>query len=267
MEIIGIDPAPGKKSAVYVPRIGFAEFSPSELGEFLTTCHGGDVLLCWDAPLTGTRDPDGPISDEKGDHTKRAIERWLSRAYPKMPDGISVQGYAGCQHWTITRRLLGLPRVGIYDSTEIPFRLAAEPLAPPTAKAWVVEVHPALAMWLWLKGPPTGEERRTWRYKGAARGAQKAVQNVDPADLFEALEKRLGSMAPQLADAFVVARNGLEKKDPLTPDRLDAFVAWLLGHLWLNPLAIADETARVHLYGDKRTGAMLLPATQTQPAP
>src|SRR5580704_8258854 len=71
----------------------------------------GNVLVAWDAPLTGPPDPESWTNGQ--DLTIRKIERFF-RNDPlyKVPKGISVLGYSGCSHWTITRRLLGLHRVG-----------------------------------------------------------------------------------------------------------------------------------------------------------
>ncbi|MDE0507448.1 MAG: hypothetical protein OXI17_02290 [Gammaproteobacteria bacterium] len=117
-----------------------------ELREYLDGLAGAKeaVLVCWDAPLTGPFDPDDAGS-HRFDFTKRPIERFfpLDETGFKTPKGISVQGYAGCQHWTISRSLLGLPRVGPYDKPEnnLPFRLVAASGGPMRSRKSVVEMQ------------------------------------------------------------------------------------------------------------------------------
>ncbi|MYH47653.1 MAG: hypothetical protein F4127_13505 [Gammaproteobacteria bacterium] len=147
-----------------------------ELREYLDGLAGAKeaVLVCWDAPLTGPFDPDDAGS-HRFDFTKRPIERFFSLDETgfKTPKGISVQGYAGCQHWTISRSLLGLPRVGPYDKPEnnLPFRLVAASGEQMRSRKSVVEIHPGLAAWLWCR-----EKRNTnagWEYKGNKVEMQK----------------------------------------------------------------------------------------------
>jgi hypothetical protein len=123
-------------------------------------------LPCWDAPLTGPPDPTEP-SDQEGVFTKRLIEKFFDRQQWgfKVPKGISVQGYAGCQHWTISLHLLGLPRVGPWDTewSALPFTLLTD--GPPASLGhYVVEVHPALALWLWC-GFGKDSWSGPWTYK------------------------------------------------------------------------------------------------------
>jgi len=130
MEVIGIDPAPSKKSTVVKDGLP-AESEPAQgLFAFLRRQRNEreSLLLCWDSPLTG---PAVPSSDKVigSDHTQRPIEKFFMReAGLKTPSGISVLQYGGCPHWTISQRLLGLPRTGQYmrDWEDLPFTLLTD---------------------------------------------------------------------------------------------------------------------------------------------
>ncbi len=122
MRVIGIDVAPAKGGHVCEDGSPPQEKKPCELDRYLQELPD-DVLIAWDAPLTGPPDPDAWTDCQ--DLTTRQIERFFGRGGPlPAPAGISVRSYCGCPHWTISRRLLGLPRVGPYDvEAELPFRL------------------------------------------------------------------------------------------------------------------------------------------------
>ncbi len=245
LRVIGIDPAPGKDSVVF-DGSSFNGYSPENLAVYLDELKSRkDVLICWDAPLTGPANL-GNSSTQKHDLTKRLIERFftnkkLSERF-RVPPGISVQGYAACQHWTISRRLLGLPRVGLYDQKEgLPFELmTSESDKPIEDGAYVVEVHPALAMWLWFQDSP--EKISDWHYKGQKRKGHE--RNEQLKEFVRLLETALSQW--DMADS-------INDQEIETDDHLDAFVAWLLGTLWL------EGGNKVVLLGDTESGSMLLP--------
>lgn len=239
MKIIGIDPAPGKKSYVFDGQVCKGH-SAESLQAYLIKQNSGqeDVLLCWDAPLTGPKNPDSNRF-EPSDHTQRGIETFFRKSKWdfKAPKGISVQGYSGCSHWSITRRLIGLPRVGPWDADyeELPFKLICS--GPPPAKKgkYIVEVHPAVALWLWCKNRWNGD----WEYKRS-----KSTLNDLWTCFCEAVE----------AGAFLGADDDrLSTFTPQSDDEFDAYIAWLLGKLWV------ENTDRVVLLGSKQTGSFLLP--------
>lgn len=120
MRVIAIDPAPGKESTVF-EGTEYLQLSAQELREYVDQLADAkeSVLVCWDAPLTGPFDP-ASAGSYRFDFTKRPIERFfsLNETGFKTPKGISVLGYGACPHWTISRALLGLPRVGPYDEPE-----------------------------------------------------------------------------------------------------------------------------------------------------
>jgi hypothetical protein len=154
IQVVGLDPAPSAWT------YGFSgepfRKRPCELRSYLMSLQteNTSILLCWDAPLTGPVDPDSS-EWSAGDNSQRLIERFFSRQEWgfKAPKGISILGYAGCPHWSITRNLLGLPRVGRWDKSwdELPFELTSDDSAPIQPGHYVVEVHPALALWLWCE--------------------------------------------------------------------------------------------------------------------
>lgn len=241
IKVIGIDPAPGKQSTVYSEKDedGFKSFYANELKKYLDE-QKAPVLICWDAPLTGPRNPDAE-QILPGDYTQRQIESFFKQQQGmKTPTGISVQGYASCPHWAITRALLGLPRVGPYDTPwqDLPFQLLASEedktqSAPPGK--YVVEVHPAVALWLWLR------PQDDYVYK-PNKNTSKAKAKAKSLCFYRQLKKQF----PQIKLPMTIAND----------DQLDALVAWLLGKLWV------ESHNEVILLGSMETGAMLLPQSE-----
>lgn len=233
MRIVGIDPAPAKPSTIFDGTC-FRQLGPGELRTFVRDLGAGTgcTLVCWDAPLTGPRHPGGEIGEH--DFTTRVIEQFFTREIHgwKTPRGISVRGYAGCPHWTLGRAVLGLPRVGAFDlpESQLPLRLVGE---PPCAGANVVEVHPALALWLWCR--EQWPEKQPWTYKHDV-----AVR----AEMVEIL--LAGPHARRFATCFEAS--GWEDDD----DHLDAAVAWVLGCAW-----VAGDA--VEVLGNEHSGSFLLP--------
>lgn len=239
MKIIGIDPAPTKGLDVFDGRDH--RLPLAEAHAFIGGLAQSDnALICWDAPLTGPADrivrggaPSGSA------FSQRPIEQFFSRnRYGfKVPSGISVLGYSGCSHWAISRSFLGYPRVGPYDAPEdaLPFRLMASNPAPRSGRG-VVEVHPAVAIWLWCRGVRGAAAE--WKYKGQA-------------GLVAEIWKYLIAV-PAFANIFT----GNASVAPSSDDQLDARVAYALGRLWLEA---PDE---VLLLGDINAGTFLLPRVE-----
>jgi hypothetical protein len=140
----------------------------------------------------------------------------------------------------MTRRLLGLPRVGRWDAqwTDLPFQLIAEGDFPDKPGHYIVEVHPALALWLWCGFEPPSW-RGPWNYK--QNGSIRRT-------LWQLLREHL-----QDEDIPFSTGVGELEFEPSSDDELDAFVAWVLGMLW------ARKSHRVMLLGNRQTGSMLLP--------
>ena len=254
MRVVAIDPAPGKKSTLYSAETRFDRISAHEMRSTLEGLEP-PVLLCWDAPLTGPRDPED--AGRQGDFTVRRLDSffrqekfWSKREGEgfKTPPGISVQPYPGCPHWTISRSVLGLPRLGPYDADfdRLPFRLLPDGRGesgggPPTRmdRSCVVEIHPAVAAWLWCREKlDRSDHGGEWRYKGRGRD--------------EDLQDEMWEVILDLCNETLKAK--LSK--PANDDQFDAVIGYILGVKWLR----GDPD--VVLLGDRENGSMLLPRTE-----
>ena len=266
MRVVSIDPHPSKDSVVCTDdgngNIRFLSKTTGDLREFVKCLAKTGVLLCWDAPLTGPRSIKA-AGQSAGDFSIRGIERFFRtgdefNAYAKRETGtgndkkserkwkgISVSPYAQCQHWTITRSMLGLPRVGEYDQNDIPFRLLVEPDQDPLGQRQprVAEVHPAVAVWLWCKN-----EISDFRYKDRKAGKKRR----------DKIRKDIWAKV-----ARVAATHGVRfSRPPGDSDELDAGVGFLLGALYLQDRHQASDGFVVQMIGSRNTGAWLLPAVQ-----
>jgi Protein of unknown function (DUF429) len=223
--VIGIDPKPSRGGWVFRSSGLPADLLTTPcLATYLhETLQGVPTLICWDSPLTGSPNPAATLG-LKGEFTKRCIERFFTtQGIFRVPSGISVQGFSGCQHWAISRHLIGLPRVGRFDRgwNELPFRLLTADGDRPHANAgsFIVEVHPALALWLWCRFVGGEEHRGQWNYK------------EDPQvrmDLWTRLCILINQFSPHMVKALAAPG------PPQNDDDLDARLAWLLGKMWLN---------------------------------
>lgn len=231
IRVVGVDPSPGKLSTLFDGE-EFHQFCAKCLCKYLENLEA-QSLVCWDAPLTGPANPDVVIGHygKTRPYTQRHIEQFFStKDGIKAPKGISVLPYSGCSHWTLSRALLGLPRVGKWDQPlqNLPFELVERNDAK--ERDWtrprVVEVHPALALFLWSKRPPHDS---SWKYK------------TDP-EVFEEVKNEFrSSVKPSKLPV------------PQDDDQLDALVAYVLGKHWL------DDNGVV-LLGNKDTGHFLIPS-------
>lgn len=237
MKVCGIDPAPTKGLSVFDGKHG--QIALEDSGSFLSEIGAtGDVLVTWDAPLSGP--PSSVVNGAAARgaaFSQRPIESFFSRAITgfKTPRGISVLGYSGCPHWALSRSLVGLPRVGSFDADagSLPFRLASNDDQRPTKGCHIAEVHPAVAIWLWCRDDR--EADASWLYK------------KDSGVLWN-----LWKMILQVPSVGRVL-SSIRAMPPSSDDQLVARVAYALGRLWL------DEPNRVVLLGDLDSGAFLLP--------
>ena len=205
----------------------------------LLACEGSDVLVCWDAPLTGPIDSTC-AGARRYDFTKRSIERFFSRSETgyKTPRGISVLGYSTCPHWTISRSLLGLPRVGRFDSPEsqLPFQLVTQPNRLDAHRPSVVEIHPAVAAWLWCR--ERKGERANWQYKGNKPDSSRIRM-----EMWEIIRERV-----ELAEDLPC---------PSSDDQFDAAVGYILGVMLMR--GNVGVSGGCMILGNARDGAFLLP--------
>ena len=235
LSVISVDPAPGKKGSTIFDGREFLSKTGHELRSYLhdTLCHRTpQTLLCWDAPLTGPADP--ASAGTWPDFTQRLIEGFFKREF-ETPKGISVQPYAQCQHWTITRSLLGLPRTGPYDLEfrQLPFHLLPAPQSEQDDRASVVEIHPAVAAWLWCKDSRSKES--AWNYKDPKNKKKDEVWK----ELWCIILKKT---------AFPWAG-----RTPENNDEFDAAVGYILGSMY------GEREPHVAILGDTCTGSFLLP--------
>ena len=239
MRVVSVDPAPGSNNVSTVfDGEQFLEIPTHRMRGFLDDL-GPETLLCWDAPLTGPIDSTS-AGRSKGDFTQRVIEAFFMRPKTGLkdatPTGISVGGYAGLQHWTITRSVLGLPRVGPYcvDYDALPFHLLPDPTHRRSRRPQVVEMHPAVAAWLWCKESPLAPDG--WKYKddGKVRGGMWDIVR--------------GRVDPPFVKAY-----------PTNHDEFDAATGYLLGMIYLQDRYKPLGERKVDIVGSRETGAWLLP--------
>lgn len=247
MLIVGVDPAPGKGSTAVEVTIKNGEpsitlcngekvLSTQELCERFEEWNSKpSVLIAWDAPLTGPSDIEKPW--ENHSLTRRKIEALFAKKDDQIP-GISVRGYGGCPHWTISQRMLGLPKLHPThaggDFTLIDADSQKNKLID---HRWVVEVHPAVAIWQWLQKSDNG-----WRYKGSTKESQRI--RAEFCDRLAEKWKELG-LGLDVGSILEVAK----KSD----DVLDALTAAVLAYMWVS------NDKKVVLVGNKHTGAWLVP--------
>ena len=244
MKVIGIDPAPVKGLQTF----NGSKDSPYALAEmrvFLKQLSQNEpVLVCWDSPLTG------PTNDVvKGGlpsvHAfyRRPIEHFFNGKKSSdwnAPTGIAVKPYAECPHWALSRSLLGLPRVSSHDKKAgLPFRLVVKD-TPPESGRCVVEVHPALAIWLWCRDKHNG----SWVYKGGNNKQEKMEAIKVRQRLWKIIFEK-----EELQELIEEQQLLALKSD----DELDARVAYFLGRLWLK------KNKSVILLGKAELGTFLLP--------
>lgn len=238
MDVVAVDVAPGKASTVFDGG-EFMQLNARSLRAYLTRIkdRGRKALVCWDAPLTGPCNPDD--GGAPGDFTQRRIESFFrdGKNGLRSPKGISVQGYAGCQHWTITRSLLGLPRTGPYDIgyDELPFDLLPNDGSRRDGRPRVVEIHPGVAAWLWCRCERGANA--SWAYK------------KEPSVLGEMWE-----IISCAAEGF------WEGPTPENDDQFDAAVGYILGCAY--EAGGSPATGNVLTLGDRCTGSFLLPDTR-----
>lgn len=135
---LGIDPAPGKGLVVFDPAASegghFQRVDPRGARSWLAKERSsGPVLVGWDAPLVAAFDQT---------YTERPIERLLK---DRFGPAVSVRGFSGCPHWTISLDVLGRPlpaSVHLEHDPRLPLRFPNDH----AMGEGVVETHPAVAL-------------------------------------------------------------------------------------------------------------------------
>lgn len=245
--VVGIDPAPSSDSVLCFydgEELVFKSLTANKVLHFLQTCEGqGSVLITWDAPLTGPAlfSTSDDRKYARGDFTQRDVEKFFMRKEygHKPPSGINTQGYSGCQHWTITKALTGLPLLGPYcQRDDLPFHhIVSEEKKLRKDKPNIVEVHPALAIYLWIEYFSTPFKVKNWNYKKEDDLRTTLLRHLRNGPL-ENISKKL------------------DEDKIYSDDHLDAFVAWALGYYLANQVT---TDPKVKVMGDQKRGSMLLP--------
>ena len=213
MKAIGIDPAPSKKNVIFDGE-KFKEYEIDNLKNFIQNFVNKDILVCWDAPLA--------FNVNIKDFYYRPIEKFFKyHNKDSLPKGISMMSIAGCPHWLMSQYVVGYPAVNC-ENNEISLIIKKEDLQANKLK--IVEVHPALAIWIWLKD----ENIEEWKYKKEKQIFEKILRI--------------------LKDKNIVNLDLPKHND----DYLDAYIAWKLGDMLIN------EPESVMLLGDE-SGCILLP--------
>lgn len=152
---------------------------------------------------------------------------------------------------------MGLPVTGEFDrpTHELPFKLITEntergSLLPGN---YIIEVHPAVAIWLWLKRESESEDERNskWKYKGTTDATNRKKNREEIASKLLEVES-----ISSLVDCNKISKDEIEQELSNSDDKLDAFVGWVLGELWLK------DSTEVVLLGDADHGSMLLPSSE-----
>lgn len=230
LRILGIDPAPGKGLIVFDPNPpdGAHHFrvAPERAHRwFQEQRDAGPLLIGWDAPI---------FADFSIGYTARPIEAFLK---DKLGAAVSVLGFSGCPHWTISLDVLGRP-VPEWFKFERDTRL---PLLLPGAaveEGGVMETHPAVALAVLVHG-------ELEKYKGDTVGVVEArCREIHT------------SLAPSIAKRLDIEWTPLPPKKPSGTDwddLLDAQVSYVCVE--------AAAQAQAILLGDKN-GGFVVPKTE-----
>ncbi len=239
MKVIGIDPAPSKKSVIY-DGIEFRKVDAHKLRSFIKElAKEPKVLVGWDAPLGAATDKD------EFDLYSRKIERFFNnqRKGLGIPKGISTLGYAGCPHWTISQYVLGLPLL----NEELQRRGALHYLNHNDEliehSHCVVETHPALSLYILLRHRLEEDplfSKGSWQYKGNIPKKEKNARIdriLNALNEHETAKKHMGFLSHKELD----------------DDSLDALVCYIVTSMFVH------EPGSAVIYGDERRGSFLLP--------
>jgi len=244
MLVLGIDPAPSKKSIVYDGEV-FHHFDILELQDYLNAIKEkhSDIFISWDAPLSAA------LKKENFSLSIRKIESFFYRqsktaqalnAGKGIPKGISTLGFSGCPHWTISQYLFGLPILNPSLQNSCVYKLLMSNAELEQNGLHITEAHPALSMWILLKDELKDENAfaLSWQYKGNSAKDTLLRRDILIKKILEhSLSKNVLSQRVEI------------KSD----DELDAFVCWLIAKHFVM------RKTEVCIYGDRDYGSFLLP--------
>ncbi len=234
MKILGIDPAPSKKSIIFDGK-NFIEKEPFEVKIYLEDEKkvNQEYLITWDAPLGD--DFSHSLSQKKIEKILSSKDSYIDEQKP--PQGISTLPFSGCSHWTISQYTLGYPIINhdLICHEKLKYHLVKNDMDFSTDRANVIEAHPTFALWVWMLDFKNKLGfKNSWRYKGGGENKRRFQKIIE---LFFELD-------------FVKTYRDIKYKI-ISDDYLDAFVCYLLGKLFLKK--------RAFIYHDKNGGYMLLP--------
>ena len=230
-KLIGIDPAPSKKSVVF-DGSGFYAFGFRELKyyvEFKAEFYQEKLIIAWDAPL----------GDCFLSMSQKPIEKILntksSYITNKPPKGISTLPFASCPHWAVSQYVLGYPLINkeIINKDKLKFRLIHCEKDFHLSLPKVVETHPAYSLWVYLKDFLNEGD---FAYKKSELSFKKVINKLFEIEYFK---------------KYVRFKDEIMKKGD---DYLDALICYCNLELF--------ATQRTKIYGNRKTGAMLLPALE-----
>jgi len=210
MKILGIDPAPSKNSVVFDGK-EFKEYNVNNLKKFIKSFKDNEVLICWDAPLD--------FDINFANFYYRPIELFFKANNKKendyqveLPKGISMSPIAGCPHWLMSQYVIGYPAI-YYQNNEIFLIRKEEDLQKHQQnRLKIIEVHPALAIWIWLKEEKDNDKK--WQYKKDKKVFKEILELL--------LKKEIISYEDK--------NNIINYND----DYLDSYIAWKLGYMLIN---------------------------------
>jgi len=249
MLVLGIDPAPSKKSIVFDGEI-FHHLDIAALEHYLNAIKEKhlDIFISWDAPLSGA------IKKENFSLSIRKIESFFYRQSKTaqalnggegIPKGISTLGFSGCPHWSISQYLFGLPIINPFLQKSSEFKLLMSNTALKKSGLYITEAHPALSMWILLKDELQDEKlfHSSWQYKGDSKNETKLRKRI----LIQKILKH--KLTKEALFKTIEIKND---------DELDAFVCWLMAHHLMKQKNMKNK-ADVYIYGDEENGSFLLP--------
>ncbi|MCO4754974.1 MAG: DUF429 domain-containing protein [Bacteriovoracaceae bacterium] len=253
IKVIGIDPGINQEKGtfIYTASEGFNlslkgnGLNTAEMDKYLKGLCKLDetILICWASPLTGPVDPDS--TNASNDYYSRPIEKSLSKAYKDIR-GFNTFFYGGLLHWTISRALIGLPRVSKFDvSDNLPFKLINDVSEIKEGGKYIVEVHPVISIYELL------EMYGSIEYKSSGEHIHDYCN-----ELFSKLVKKYPEHFKDMKEVRKIFESFASKSKK--SDALDAVAAYLTGELWVT----GDNSVRI--FGDESTGRILFPSSLEQ---